>query len=138
MSTKKDYYELLSFEEKSMWEQEYNIQNTLNIDVKVFLSTPCTSFQQFLAQSFVFDISKKGWDYWFDMSRSNRSLPEWVNVYYNNVDITNGDELVVFKNCRSFRLPLQESDAIAEDLLLQNLITSFVIEKPNSKNIKFE
>jgi hypothetical protein len=138
MNTKRDYYELLSFEEKSKWEKEFKLQEEGGLNIERYLSNPCISFQQFLVQSFVFDTTLLGWDYWYNLSREDRTLPNWVDVYYNDVDITNENELIVKRDCRYFRLPLNTSDAIAEDLMLNNLITNFVIQKPNSNNIKFE
>jgi len=133
MSTKKDFYDLLTYEERALWEAEYHKQN-VGISLEIFLKSKATSFQNFLAQSFVFDLSEQGFDYWFNMSRSNRYLANWVDVYYNDVNIMTE---MVQKGCRSIKMPLQQANQIAEQMLIQNLITGFVIDEPNSK-IKFQ
>ena len=138
MSQRKDYFDLLTFDEQVKYKKEYFRQNKLPLcnhssnenpeSFEEFLEGKCTSFKQFISQGFVHDGSKEGYFYWFNMSNRNYALPDWVKVYYNDVDYTDANNLIIKPGCRYFKLPKNFADAIAEDLLLQNLITSYIIK----------
>lgn len=136
MPTRKDYFELLPFEQQEKYKAEYLRQNK-KPTFEQFLKGGCNSMAKFLSNGFVFDMSVDGYFYWYELSNKNMCLPEWVNVYYNKVDTSNPDKLVVKSGCEFFRLPNMFADAIAEDLLLKNLITNYIIHRPEIKEEVF-
>jgi hypothetical protein len=137
MPTKKDYFELLSFEQQDKYKSEYVRQNN-KPSFEEFLEDRCFSIKQFLSSGFVFDLSQEGYFYWYNLANENLCLPNWVNVYYNDVDMQNPKIWIIKKDCKHFRLPNNFADAIAEDLLLNNLISNYIVMRDESKNIFFE
>jgi hypothetical protein len=137
MPIRKDYFELLSYEQQDKYKAEYLRQND-EPSFEEFLEDKCTSMKQFLSNGFVFDLSEQGYYYWYELSNGNLCLPEWVNVYYNDVDLHNPNRWVIKIGCKHFRLPNNFADAIAEDLLINNLISNYIIARDEAKNVFFE
>lgn len=137
MPTRKDYFELLSFDQQDKYKSEYVRQNN-KPSFEEFLDDKCFSIKQFLSGGFVFDLSQEGYFYWYNLSNENMCLPNWVNVYYNEVDMHNPKIWIIKKGCKHFKLPNNFADAISEDLLLNNLISNYIVMRDESKNIFFE
>lgn len=138
MPTRRDYYERLTFEQQDKYRNEYLRQND-KPPFEEFLNGKCISMKQFISNGFVFDLSSDGYFYWYNLSNGNLCLPEWVNMYYNDVNTSDSENILIKNGCRSIQLPNAFADAIAEDMLLSNLITNYVIFRDeDAKRIVFE
>lgn len=136
MGYRRDYFELLNFDQQAKYEAEYLRQND-KPDFQTFLDGECNSFHKFLMGGFIFDTSEDGYYYWYNLSNENKYLPDWINIYYNDI-VRNSNNVVIKKGCRSFRLPDAFADSIAEDLMLQGLLVDYIAVRDGDTNIVFE
>jgi hypothetical protein len=136
MRFRKDYFELLTFDQQAKYEAEYLRQNKTP-DFQTFLEGECNSFHKFIMGGFIFDTSQEGYYYWHNLSNENKCLPDWINIYYNDIS-RDSNRVVIKKDCRSFRLPDSYADTIAEDLMLQNVIGDYVIVRDGVSDVYFE
>lgn len=137
MPTRKDYFELLSFDQQDKYKAEYLRQND-KPSFEDFLKQECFSIKMFLSGGFIFDLSEEGYYYWYNLSNQNMCLPEWVNVYINDIYF-NDRVKIIRKGCKHIKLPNPFADAIAEDLLINGVISNYIIFRDEDiKNVIFE
>lgn len=132
------YYEMLSFKEQEQFNRNFREQSLMQgKSIDEYLQKRSRNFQAFLQGAFVFDLSNEGHEYWMKIINSDRCVPNWVDVYYDNYSIVS-EQIIIKAECKSIKMPFAFANTIADNMLINGMIGKYIIPKFEKREVIYE
>lgn len=131
-----DLFDLLDIVEQEKFSANFKKHNSKKV-FDEYLKEDGLNFYDFILGGFSWDSTNEGFDYWRNLAYENRYVADMVDVYYNNIYFDT-EEDIVLEDCKSIQLPKFLAERIADEMLINGLITSYLVPALTNKNVTFK